>query len=114
MEKRFIFKIKAGYYCKLLTSETLKSLGNTKNEIAKYNQIENVRHLEINEAVLAHYNIANNDYQRDLRVLYAFIANKLYGELLDISSKRFIFLKTFHSESFHLLKYCLPIKILNH
>ena len=43
-------------------------------------------------------NIVNNDYQQDSRVLYTFVPNKSFGQLLDISPKNFIFLKTFDSE----------------
>ena len=32
------------------------------------------------------------------RVLYRFVPNKSFGQLLDISPKTFIFLKTFNSE----------------
>ena len=32
------------------------------------------------------------------KVLYTFATNKLFGQLLDISSTNFIFLKTFNSE----------------
>ena len=39
--------------------------------------------------------IVNNDYQQDSRVLHTFVNNK---SLLDISSKKFIFLKKFNSE----------------
>ena len=44
------------------------------------------------------YNIVNNDYQHDSRLLYKFILNKVFGQLLDISPKNLIFLKTFNSE----------------
>ena len=50
-------------------SETIKSLGCTKGKITKENG-KNVPHLEITEVVLAHCNIANNDYQQDLGVLF--------------------------------------------
>ena len=43
-------------------------------------------------------NIANNDYQYKSRILYTFIPNKLFVQLLDIWPKNFIFLKTFNSE----------------
>ena len=33
IENRITFKIKAGYYLELLTPETVKLLGSTKNEI---------------------------------------------------------------------------------
>ena len=40
----------------------------------------------------------NNDYQQDSRVLYTFVSNKSFSQLLDISPKNFILLKTFESE----------------
>ena len=46
----------------------MKLLGSTENKITKYKNGENVPHLEITEIVLAHGNIANNDYQQDSRV----------------------------------------------
>ena len=55
-------------------------------------------HLEITEVVLIHCNIVNNDYQQNLRVLYTFVRNKSFGQLLDISPNIFIFLKLFNSE----------------
>ena len=54
--------------------------------------------LEITEVVLIYCNIVNNDYQQDSRVLYSFVPNKSFGQLLDISPKNLIFLKTFNSE----------------
>ena len=44
-------------------------LGSTEYKTTKDRNGENVPHLEITEAVLAHGNIANNDYQQDSRVL---------------------------------------------
>ena len=55
-------------------------------------------HLEIKEVVLVHCNIVNKDYQQDSRVLYAFVPNKSFGSLLEISPKNHIFFKTFNSE----------------
>ena len=56
-------------------------------------------HLEITEVVLlVNCNIVKNDYQEDTRVLYTFVPNKSFRQLLDISPKNFIFLKTFDSE----------------
>ena len=70
MEKRITFKIKTVYYLKLLTSETMKLLGSTKNKINKDKKCKNIHHLEITKILLAHWNIVNNDYQHDSRVLY--------------------------------------------
>ena len=55
-------------------------------------------HLEITKIVLVHWNIVNNDYQQDSRVLYTFVPKKSFSQLLDISSKNVMFLKTFDSE----------------
>ena len=76
----------------------MKLLGTTKSKIKKDKNGKNVPHLEITELVLIHRNIVNNDYQQNSRVLYTFVPNKSFGQLLDISPKNFIFLKTFDSE----------------
>ena len=38
--------------------------------------------------------MVNNNYQQDSRVFYTLTPNKLFGQLLDISPKNFIFLET--------------------
>ena len=55
-------------------------------------------HLEITEVMLVHCNIVNNNYQQDSRVLYKFVPNKSFCQLLNISYKNFIFLKTLNSD----------------
>ena len=55
-------------------------------------------HLEITEVVLLHCNIGNNDYQQGSGVLDTFVPNKSFGQLLEISRKKIMFLKTFNSE----------------
>ena len=84
----------------------MKLLGSTENQITKEKNGENVPHLEITEAVLAHCNIVNNDYQQDLIVLYTFVPNKPFGSLLGISPANNIFLKR-STQNFKLLKYGL-------
>ena len=76
----------------------MKLLGSTKNKITKDKNAENVPHLETTEVVLLHCNIVNNYYPQDSRILYTFFPNKPFGQLLEISPKRHIFLKTFSSE----------------
>ena len=98
IENRITFKIKNGYSLQLLTKETMKLLGSTKNKITKDKNNENVPHLEMTEVVLVRCNIVNNDYQQDSRVLYTFVPNKPFGSLLEISPTNHIFLKTFNSE----------------
>ena len=95
IEDRVTFKMKNEYSLELLTLETMKLLGSTKNEITKGKNGENVPHLEITEVVLVHCDIVNNDYQQDPRVSYTFVPNKPFGSLLKISPANYIFLKTY-------------------
>ena len=76
----------------------MKSRGNSKCKITKDKSSENVPHLEITEVVLVHCKIVNNYYQQDSRALYTLVPNISFGQLLDISPKNFIFLKTFNLE----------------
>ena len=97
IEKRIASKIKTGYYLEILLPETMKLLGSTKSKINKDRNGE-IPPLEITEVILVHYNIVKKDYQQDSRVLYTFVSNKSFCQLLDISPKNFIFLKSFNSE----------------
>ena len=112
IENRITFKIKNGYSLELLTPEAMKLLGSIENKITKDKNGENVPHLEITEVVLVHYNIVNNDYQQDTRVLFTFVSNKPFGSLLEISQTNHIFLKTFNSEFQDIED--SQIKIVNH
>ena len=85
------FKIKTAYYLELLMPQMMKLLGRTKNRIIKNRNGENVPHVEITKVVLIHCNIFNNDYQQDSRVLYGFVPNKSFDQLLDISRKKYPF-----------------------
>ena len=98
-------KTKIGYYLKFVTPQTIKLLKSTKIKIAEDKNDWNVPHLEITEVVLIQCNIVNNDYQHDPRVLYTFIPKKYFGQLLDISLKKFTFSKTFDSE-FSYIEVC--------
>ena len=94
-----MFKVKKGYYLKLLTLEKMKLLWSTTSKIRKDKYDENVPYLKITEIVLTHCNVVNNSYQKDSSLVYIFL-NKLFSQLLDIPSKTFIFLKAFDSEFF--------------
>ena len=98
IENRITFKIKSGYYLELLTPETMKLLGSAESKITKDKNGENVHRLEVVELVLVHCNLVNNDSQQDSRILYAFVPNKTFGGLLEISPTNHVFLKTFNSE----------------
>ena len=98
IENGIKFKIKTGCYLEILSPETIKLLGSTKSKITKNKNGENLPYLEIIEVMLTYYNVVNNSYQQNSRVLYTFVPNKSFGQLLDISLENFIVLKTFDSE----------------
>ena len=95
IENRIAFKIKTGYYLKLLTPGTMKLLERTESKKAKDENGENVPHLEITEVILIHWNIVNNDYLQNSTVLYKFLPDKSFGQLLGISPKTFYIFKNF-------------------
>ena len=76
----------------------MKLLGSTRSKVTKNKDGENFPHLEITEVVLVQYNIANNNYKRNSRVLYIFAPNQPFGQSLYISPKNLIVLKRFDSE----------------
>ena len=98
IENRITFKTKAGYYIELLTPETMKFFGSTKNKTTKDKNGENAPHLETTEVVFGHCNNVNNDSQQDSRVLYTIVPNKVCNQFLEISVTNFILLKIFNSE----------------
>ena len=95
---RIVSKIKTGYKLELLSKETMKLLGSTKDTIDADKNSENVPRLENVEVVLVHCNLVNNSYQQHSRVLFIFVPNKQYGQLISISPNSLIFVKTMNSD----------------
>ena len=91
ISNRIVFKIKTGYKLELLSKETMKLLGSTSNIINADKNSENVLRLENVEVVLVHCNLVNNSYQQHSRVLFTFIPNKQYGQLISISPHSSVF-----------------------
>ena len=85
IKNRIVFKIKTGYKLELLTPETMKLLGSTKKDVDSDKNSENVPKLESAEVVLVHCNLVENDYQHSSKVLFSFIPNKQFGQLINIS-----------------------------
>ena len=100
IKKRIVFKIKNGYKLKLLTPETMKLLGSTKKFVDKDENSENVPKLESVEVVLVHCNLVKNDYQHASKVLFNFVPNKQFGQLLYISPHVFTMMNTVNTEFF--------------
>ena len=91
ISNRIVFKIKTGYKLELLSKETMKLLGSTKDTIDADKNSENVPRLENVEVVLVYCNLINNSYQQASRVLFTFVPNKQYGQLTSISPNSLIF-----------------------
>ena len=82
----------------MLSKETMKLLGSTKDTVDADKNSENVPKLENFEVVLVHCNLVKNAYQQHSRVLFTFVRTKQYGQLISISPKSLIFLKTMNME----------------
>ena len=76
----------------------MKLLGSRKDIIDADKNSENVPRLENVEIVLVHCNLVNNSYQQHSRVLFTFVPNRQYGQLISISPHLLIFLKTMNME----------------
>ena len=76
----------------------MKLLASTKNTIDTDKNSENIPILENVEVVLVHCNLVNNSYQQHSRILFTFVSNKQYGQLISISPHSLIFLKTMNTE----------------
>ena len=98
IKNRIIFKIKTGYKLELLTPETMKSLGSTKKAVYKDKDGETVPKLESVEVVLVHCNLVKNDYQQTLKVLFSFVPNKQFGQLINISPHSLTMMNTVNTE----------------
>ena len=76
INNRIVFKIKSRYKLELLSKETMKLLGSTKNIIDSDKNSENVPKLENVEVVLVDCNLVNNSYQQHSRVSFTFVPTK--------------------------------------
>ena len=90
----------------------MKLLGSTSNSIDKDKNSELVPKLESVDLFLVHCNLVNNSYQQASKVLFTFVPNKKYGQLITVSPHSLIMLKSVNAD-FHLLKFGLRIKIIH-
>ena len=98
ISNRIVFKIKTGYKSELLSKETMKLLGSTSNIVDADKNSENVPILENVEVVLVHCNLVNNSHQQAAILLFTFVPNKQYGQLISIAPHSLIFSKTMNTE----------------
>ena len=98
INNRIVFKIKSGYKLELLSKEAMKLLGSSVDIIDSDKNSELVPKLESVDLVLVHCNLVNNSYQQASKVLFTFVPNKKYGQLIAVSPETLIMLKTVNTE----------------
>ena len=76
----------------------MKLLGSTKKVVDKDKNGESVPKLESVEVILVHCNLVKNDYQHTSKVLFTFVPNKEFGQLLNISPHVFTMMNTVNTE----------------
>ena len=97
---RIVFKIKTGYKLELLSPETM--LENADQD----KDGEDAPKLEYVEVVLVHCNLVNNNYQQASKVLFTFVPNKQFGQLITIAPHSPTMLNTTNTE-FSSIEVCL-------
>ena len=98
INNRIVWKIKSGYKLELLSKETMKSLRSSTDTIDGDRNSELVPKLESVDLVLVHCNLVNNSYQQASKVLFTFVTNKKYSQLITVSPETLIMLKTVNTE----------------
>ena len=98
INNRIAFKIKSGYKLELLSKETMRLLGSSSDTIDGDKNSELVPKLESFDLVLVHCNVVNNSYQQASKVLFTFVPNKKYGQLITVSPETLAMLKTVNTE----------------
>ena len=76
----------------------MKLLGSTTKNGDEDKDGEDIPKLESVEVVLVHCNLVNNTYQQASKVLFTFVPNKQFGQLITISPHSLTMLKTTNSE----------------
>ena len=64
----------------------MKLLGSSKKDVDQDKYGEDVSKLESIEDVLVHCNLVNNNYQQPSKVLFTFVPNKEFRQLITIAS----------------------------
>ena len=98
IKNRIVFKIKTGYKQELLSPETMKLLGSAKKDVDKDKDGEDVPKLESVEVVLMHCHLVNNSYRQVSKLLFTFVLNKQFDQLITISLHLLTMLKPSDAE----------------
>ena len=76
----------------------MKLLGSTKKDVDQDKDGEDVPKLESVEVVLVYCNLVNNSYQQTSKVLFTFVRNEQFGQLITILPHLLTMLKTTNAE----------------
>ena len=98
IKNRIVFLKKTGYKLKLLSSETMKLLGSTKKDVDQDKDEQDVPKLESVGVVLVHCNLVNKNYQQISNVLFTFVPNRQFGQLINVSPHSLTMLGTTSTE----------------
>ena len=98
IKNRIVFKIKTGYKLELLTEKTTQLLRSSEKVTDKNTNGELVPRLETVEVVLVHCNLVNNNYQQASKVLFTFVPNKQFGQLITITPHSLTMLRATNAE----------------
>ena len=98
IKNRIVFKVKIDYKLEFLSPETMKILRSAKKDVDKDKDGEDVPKLESVEVVLVHCNLVNNSYQKASEVVFTFLPDKKFDQLIAISPHLLTMLKTTSAE----------------
>ena len=73
-------------------------LGSTKKVVDQSKNGENVPKLESVDVVLVHSNLVKNDYQLTSKVLFSFVPDKQFGQLINIAPLSLTMMNTVNTE----------------
>ena len=79
----------------------MKLLASTKKDVDQDKDGENVIKLESVEVVLVHCNLVNNSYQQASKVLFIFVPNEQFGQLINVSLHLLTMLSTINTVFVH-------------
>ena len=95
-KKQICLSNKKGY--RLESQETMKLLGRSKKDIDQDKNGELVHKIEVIDVGLMHCNTVNNTHQQASKVLFTFVPNKHFGQLITIEPQSLTMLKTTSAE----------------
>ena len=75
---------------------------------------ESVPKLGSVEVILMHCNLVKNDYQHTSKVLFSFVPNKQFGQLINISPHSLTMMNTVNTDFFFWLEFGLQIKLVKY